>query len=51
MFKSNIFPNRYQAQKARSTSPFFNGVEMIVKVCGGYVLMDADTYRIWKQQK
>ena len=48
---SRIFKNRYQAQKARKTEPFFNGSEICVKVCGGYVLMDPDYYRIWKNQK
>ena len=48
---SRIFKNRYQAEKARRTEPFFNGAEICVKVCGGYVLMDADEYRVWKAQK
>ena len=48
---SKIFKNRYQADKARKTEPFFNGAEKIIKVCGGYVLMDAEEYRVWKMQK
>lgn len=48
---SRIFKTRYQAQKARKTEPFFSGAEICVKVCGGYVLMDPDYYRIWKNQK
>lgn len=47
---SEIFKNRYQAGKARKTEAF-NGTEKIVKVCGGYVLMDAEEYCIWKMQK
>ena len=46
-----IFKNRYQADKARRTEPFFNGAEKIIKVWGGYALMDAEEYRIWKKQK
>lgn len=46
-----IFKNRYQADKARRTEPFFNGAEKIIKVWGGYVLMDAEEHRIWKNQK
>lgn len=48
---SNIFKNRYQADKARRTDPYFNGAEKVIKVEGGYVLMDAEEYRIWKMQK
>lgn len=51
MFKSKIYPTRYQALKARRTDPWFNGAEICVKVCGGYALMDAEDYRIWKMQK
>ena len=51
MIKSRIFKNRYQAEKARRTEPFFNGAEVIVKVEGGYVLMDAVDYRVWRKQK
>ena len=48
---SEIFKNRYQADKARKTGAFFNGTEKIIKVCGGYVLMDAEEYYICKMQK
>ena len=51
MFKSRIFKNRYQAEKARKTEPDFNGAEVVVKVEGGYVLMDAADYLVWKKQK
>ena len=46
-----IFETRYQAQKERATNPFFNGTEKVIKVCGGYALMDAAYYRVWKMQK
>ena len=48
---SIIFTNRYQAEKARRTGREFNGAEKIVKVYGGYVLMSAEEYRVWKMQK
>lgn len=51
MFKSRIFATRYQALKARRTEPYYNGAEICVKVCGGYVLMDADDYHLWKSQR
>lgn len=50
MIKSMIYKNRYQAGKARKSNPFFNGDEMIVKVCGGYVLIDRADYKIWRGQ-
>lgn len=48
---SIIFKNRYQAEKARKTDSFFTGAEKVIKVCGGYVLMMPDEYRIWRNQK
>ena len=48
---SRIFANRYQAEKARRTEPFFNGAEKVVKVCGGYVLMAATEWETWRRQK
>ena len=39
-----IYPNRYQAQKAKY------GNEIIVKVEGGYALMSPSEYQIWKKQ-
>ena len=48
---SRIFKNRYQADKARKTEAFFNGTEKIIKVSGGYVLMDTEEYQVWKMQK
>jgi NADH:ubiquinone oxidoreductase subunit E len=40
-----IYPTRYQAYKARRYG------EVVVKVCGGYAVMDAAAYRVWKKQK
>lgn len=48
---SRIFPTRYQAEKERRTSPFCDGAEKVVKVYGGYVLMDALEYSTWKSTK
>lgn len=39
------YETRYQAKKAAL------GNEVIVKVCGGYKLMDARDYRVLKLQK
>ena len=50
MIKSIIFKNRYQAGKARKSNPFFTGDEMIVRVCGGYALIDRANYRTWRRQ-
>ena len=50
MIKSIIFKNRYQADKTRKNNPFFTGDEMIVKVWGGYVLIDKADYRTWRRQ-
>lgn len=48
---SRIFNTRYQAQKARATEPEFNGSEKIIKVWGGFVLMDASDYEVWRKQR
>lgn len=40
-----IYKNRYQASKDKAAD------EKIIKVCGGYVLMTADQYRVWRSQK
>lgn len=39
------YKTRYQANKAKT------GNEVIVKVCGGYKLMEAKDYREWRKQK
>ena len=40
-----IYKNRYQAEKDKRDG------EKVVKVCGGYVIMTADQYRVWRSQK
>lgn len=40
-----IYKNRYQSKK------YANGNEVVVKVEGGYVIMDAASYNVWKKQK
>lgn len=40
-----IYTTRYAARKVKASD------EKVIKVCGGYVLMTADQYRIWKNQK
>ena len=40
-----IYKNRYQARKDKTSD------EKVIKVCGGYVLMTADRYRVWRNQK
>ena len=40
-----IYATRYAAYKAKTSD------EKIIKVCGGYAVMTADQYRIWKNQK
>lgn len=43
--KTGLYTSRYYAKKAAS------GGEVVVKVCGGYTIMSASEYRIWKKQK
>lgn len=40
-----IYKNRYQAKKHAKSN------EVIVKVEGGYAIMDAAYYNVWKKQK
>ena len=40
-----IYKTRYQAKKHA------NGSEVVVKVEGGYAVMDAAYYEIWRKQK
>ena len=40
-----VYKTRYQAEKDRKAN------ERIVKVDGGYVLMDYKYYEIWRNQK
>lgn len=40
------YPTRYQAKKHAT------GADVVVKVCGGYAVMDASYYyQIWRKQK
>lgn len=40
-----IYPSRYLAKKAA------NGNEVVAKVCGGYKIMSAIEYKVWRNQK
>lgn len=46
-----IYKTRYAADKARKTNPYIPSDSKIVKVEGGYVLMEEAQYQIWKNQK
>lgn len=46
-----IYKTRYQADKVRKTDPYHKSDERIVKVDGGYMLMDEKQYQEWKKQK
>lgn len=43
--KTNLYISRYYAKKAALS------YEVVVKVDGGYKIMDARDYQIWKNQK
>jgi hypothetical protein len=40
-----IYETRYQARKDKTSD------EKVIKVCGGYVLMTAQEWGVWKKQK
>ena len=40
-----IYSTRYQARKDAT------GSDVIVKVCGGYVVMDAENYLTWRKNR
>ena len=40
-----LYLTRYHARKVAT------GSEVIVKVCGGYMIMDAGQYNVWRKQK
>ena len=42
---SGLYKSRYYANKAKSDN------EVVVKVCGGFKIMDAYEYAVWKEQK
>lgn len=42
---TDVYISRYYAKKAN------DGTKKVVKVDGGYMLMDYDEYRTWRNQK
>lgn len=40
-----IYETRSEAKKDATSA------DVVVKVCGGFVIMDAAQYRIWQKQK
>lgn len=42
---TGLYTSRYYAKKAA------NGDEVVVKVCGGYMIMTAANYNIWRKQR
>ena len=46
-----VYKTRYRAEKARKGNPYIRSDSVVVKVCGGYVIMTAEDYRTWKNQK
>lgn len=43
--RTGVYTSRYYANKAK------HGGEVVVKVCGGYSIMTATNYQVWKKQK
>ena len=43
--QTGVYISRYYARKAA------NGADVVVKVDGGYKIMTAANYRVWKKQK
>ena len=41
-----MYKNRYQAQKAKQDKN-----DVIVKVTGGYTIMTAREYQVWRKQR
>lgn len=42
---TGLYTSRYYARKAAT------GAEVVVKVCGGYTIMTAADYNIWRNQR
>lgn len=42
---TGLYTTRYYARKAAT------GAEVVVKVCGGYAIMAAADYNIWRRQR
>ena len=43
---SGLYKSRYYANKAKTDDN-----DVVVKVCGGFKIMDAYEYAVWKEQK
>lgn len=43
---SGLYKSRYYASKAKTDDN-----DVVVKVCGGFKIMDAYEYAVWKEQK
>lgn len=41
---TGLYTTRYYARKAAT------GADIVVKVCGGYTIMTATDYKIWRNQ-
>ena len=42
---TGLYTTRYYARKAAT------GADVVVKVCGGYTIMTAADYNIWRKQR
>lgn len=51
LIENGIYPTRYMADKVRRSSEWHSSSERIVKVEGGYKLMNEKEYQIWRGQK
>lgn len=47
---TNIFKTRHMAAQERTSNPFLNGDDKIIKVDGGYTIMSPSDYNIWRKQ-
>lgn len=43
--RTSLYHSRYIAKKVAC------GDQIVVKVCGGYKIMDAHQYNVWRKQK
>lgn len=42
---TGLYTTRYYARKAAT------GADVVVKVCGGYIIMTAAAYNVWRKQR
>lgn len=42
---TGLYTTRYYARKAAT------GADVVVKVCGGYMIMTASNYSVWRRQR